>query len=121
MANLLSPTPVAPKLHSPRSHLIFRPNHSHKLHKLRCCAKNSTNNSSSSNEESEPENVLLKIAWYGSEFLGVAASLLRSPEKVRDAGASVELSVDESGKIDRAAVVGTIKEDFDRSYFVTGK
>ncbi|KAL3639739.1 hypothetical protein CASFOL_001301 [Castilleja foliolosa] len=65
-------------------------------------------------------NALLKIAWYGSEFLGVAASLLRSPAKAEDVGAGVELSVDGLGKIDQAALVETIKEDFRRSYFVTG-
>ncbi|KAL9254543.1 hypothetical protein AKJ16_DCAP01377 [Drosera capensis] len=32
-----------------------------------------------SNSQNAPENLLLKMAWYGSEFLGIAASLFRSP------------------------------------------
>ncbi|KAK6141041.1 hypothetical protein DH2020_023135 [Rehmannia glutinosa] len=120
MASFLSFTSIAPNLHYRRYNLIFRPNHGQKVHKLRCCSKSPTNNSSANNEESESENVLLKIAWYGSEFLGIAASFLRSPAKSEDARAGVELGVDGFGKIDRAAVVETIKEDFRRSYFVTG-
>ncbi|KAI3449212.1 hypothetical protein Pfo_005877 [Paulownia fortunei] len=121
MANFLSFTSsIAPNLHSRRHHLIIHPNHCQKVPKFRCCARNPTNNSSANNRESEPENVLLKVAWYGSEFLGIAASFLRSPAKTGGAGVSVELSVDVLGKIDRAAVVETIKEDFQRSYFVTG-
>ncbi|KAG8363301.1 hypothetical protein BUALT_Bualt19G0008000 [Buddleja alternifolia] len=89
-----------------------------KPNKIRCGATN--NSSPNQKSESESENALLKIAWYGSEFLGVAASFLRSPVKNEAAGDSLELSVDRFGKIDRAAVVETIKEDFEKSYFVTG-
>ncbi|KAL9141978.1 hypothetical protein ABFS82_14G139500 [Erythranthe guttata] len=117
MAYILPSTFVEPKL----CFLSRRPNGRHSVHKLRCRAKNQSSNSPVNDDVSESENVLLKIAWYGSEFLGVAASFLRSPAKFGDAGASTELSVDVSGKIDRAAVVETIKEDFQRSYFVTGK
>lgn len=118
MATFLSFKPVlispSPNLHF--NHLIFSPDYCQKVHKFRCCAKNTTN------QDSEPENVLLKIAWYGSEFLGIAASFLRSPTRIEDAGGGVsELSVDAFGKIDRAVVVAAIKEDFQRSYFVTGK
>lgn len=60
------------------------------------------------------------MAWYGSEFLGIAASLLRSPSKIVESAADAELPLDELGKIDRASVVQRIKEDFHRSYFVTG-
>ncbi|KAL0347786.1 UNVERIFIED_CONTAM: hypothetical protein Scaly_1794600 [Sesamum calycinum] len=92
-----------------------------RVHKPRFLAKNPTSDPSPKLPESQPENVLLKIAWYGSEFLGVAASLLRSPSKTGDgAGPSSELSLDGFGRIDRAAVVESIKEDFQRSYFVTG-
>lgn len=115
-------TSIAPTLHSHRPHHpILHPNYCQKVGKFRCCTKNpTTNNSSANTKESEPENVLLKIAWYGSEFLGIAASFLRSPAKTGDSGGDVELSVDGFGKIDRAAVVESIKEDFQRSYFVTG-
>ncbi|KAL7083194.1 hypothetical protein ACP275_14G147000 [Erythranthe tilingii] len=120
MAYILSSTFVEPNLCFLSRRPIFRPNGIHSVHKLRCRAKNPVSNSPVNDDVSESENVLLKIAWYGSEFLGVAASFLRSPAKIGDAGASAELSVDVSGKIDRAAVVETIKEDFQRSYFVTG-
>ncbi|XP_075477483.1 uncharacterized protein LOC142518576 [Primulina tabacum] len=107
---LISPSPA---LHS--NHLIFSPDYRQKVYKFRCSAKNTTN------QDSEPENLLLKIAWYGSEFLGIAASFLRSPTRTEDAGGGVsELFVDGFGKIDRAVVVAAIKEDFQRSYFVTG-
>ncbi|XP_073025891.1 uncharacterized protein [Primulina eburnea] len=106
--------PPSPNLHS--NHLIFSPNYCQKVNKFRGCAKSKTN------QDSESENVLLKIAWYGSEFLGIAASFLRSPTRTEDAGGGVtELSIDGLGKIDRAVVVAVIKEDVQRSYFVTGK
>lgn len=64
---------------------------------------------------------MLKAAWYGSELLGIAASFLRPPS---DAGAPVraqeELARDVSGTVRRPVIVETIKEDFERSYFVTG-
>ncbi|OEL14161.1 hypothetical protein BAE44_0024819 [Dichanthelium oligosanthes] len=69
---------------------------------------------------SRSENAVLKAAWYGSELLGVAASLFRpapsSPEG--DAGGYAEGGA--AGALDRAGVVEAIKEDFARSYFVTG-
>ncbi|PIN06407.1 hypothetical protein CDL12_21037 [Handroanthus impetiginosus] len=120
MAISLSFTSTTPKFHSPHHNLIFNPNHGENAHKIRCFATNPTKNSSTNNKETEPENLLLKIAWYGSEFLGIAASVLRSPTKMEDRGDDKEISVDEFGKTDRAAVVETIKEDFGRSYFVTG-
>ncbi|XP_057805680.1 uncharacterized protein LOC131020706 [Salvia miltiorrhiza] len=121
MANSLASTIIAPpSLRWPRRRPIFRPNYRRKLREFRFCAKNPTNDTSINTEKAEPENVLLKIAWYGSEFLGIAASLLRSPPESADSGADVELCADGLGKIDRAAVVERIKQDFDRSYFVTG-
>ncbi|KAL0412056.1 UNVERIFIED_CONTAM: hypothetical protein Slati_3795300 [Sesamum latifolium] len=113
MATFLPFTSITPQTsHLKRRQVVHRP---------RFHAKIPTSNPSTKNPESQPENVLLKIAWYGSEFLGVAASLLRSPSKTGDgAGPSSELSLDGFGRIDRAAVVESIKEDFQRSYFVTG-
>lgn len=62
---------------------------------------------------------MLKLAWYGSELLGMATSFFKSrpegPDEVR-----VELARDGSGVVDRALLVQTIKDDFQRSYFVTG-
>lgn len=58
------------------------------------------------------------MAWYSSELLGIAASLFRPPSNLEASGA--ELAVDESGVVDRGLVVESIKQDFQRSYFVTG-
>ncbi|XP_013635680.1 uncharacterized protein LOC106450930 isoform X1 [Brassica napus] len=71
----------------------------------------------------EPENVLLKIAWYGSELLGIAASAFRSPASPPPPTTTeqdYEIPVDCSGRAVRVAVVDSIKHDFKRSYFVTG-
>lgn len=118
MANSLAPSSVAPpSLRWRRRYPIFSPNYRQDVRGIRYCAKLPNSES----EKPEPENVVLKVAWYGSELLGIAASLLRSPSKAADSVSSVELPVDGLGKIDRAAVVETIKEDFERSYFVTGE
>ncbi|KAL6651251.1 hypothetical protein ACP70R_010176 [Stipagrostis hirtigluma subsp. patula] len=72
---------------------------------------------------SSSENAVLKAAWYGSELLGIAASFFRpssppSPEGA-DAGGDVE-GGGAAERLDHAGVVEAIKEDFARSYFVTG-
>ena len=74
---------------------------------------------SNKQQETEPDNALLKLAWYGSEVLGIAASIFRPPLPSMPEE-STPLAVDESGVADRAAVVATIKQDFERCYFVTG-
>ncbi|KAJ4832417.1 hypothetical protein Tsubulata_031422 [Turnera subulata] len=86
---------------------------------IRCNGKDPTGNSSAK-RESEPENALLKVAWYGSELLGIAASLFRSPSTTEAPRKDPLLDKDASGAVDRATVVETIKEDFEKSYFVTG-
>ncbi|XP_031475243.1 uncharacterized protein LOC116247293 [Nymphaea colorata] len=70
-------------------------------------------------ETGSGSNALLKLAWYGSELLGVAASVFRpaAPEKIIR---QTELTRDEAGAVAREEVVKAIKEDFNRSYFVTG-
>lgn len=60
---------------------------------------------------------MLKLAWYGSELLGIATSFFRKTEAPSELR---ELARDGSGVVDRALLVQTIKEDFERSYFVTG-
>ena len=62
---------------------------------------------------------MLKVAWYGSELLGIAASLFRSPSNVEAPERVLELAGDGSGVADRSVVVETIKDDFERSIFVT--
>ncbi|CAK7348831.1 unnamed protein product [Dovyalis caffra] len=123
MATFLSFAPITPHLKSHyHQSIIFSPNYSFKLNTIRCNGENPTSSSSSSKQESEPENAVLKLAWYSSELLGIAASFFRSPSN-SSAEASekdIKLGKDVSGAIDRAVVVETIKEDFQRSYFVTG-
>ncbi|CAN6485230.1 unnamed protein product [Victoria cruziana] len=70
-------------------------------------------------EDGSGSNALLKLAWYGSELLGVAASVFRplAPEKILRQS---EITRDESGAVPREEVVKAIKEDFNHSYFVTG-
>lgn len=122
MATILSYTLISPQLNSKnRAGLILRPNQLPRIYKLRCTGQNSRGANSSTNKESnESENVLLKVAWYSSELLGIAASVFRSPAAVETPTTSRELAGDGSGAVDRAMVVETIKDDFQRSYFVTG-
>ncbi|XP_074573326.1 uncharacterized protein LOC141829701 [Curcuma longa] len=69
-------------------------------------------------EGPESENVVLKLAWYGSELLGIAASLFRPSPPTAPAE---EISSGAIGSLTgRAQVAEAIKEDFARSYFVTG-
>uniref|UniRef100_A0A1J3GP00 Uncharacterized protein n=1 Tax=Noccaea caerulescens TaxID=107243 RepID=A0A1J3GP00_NOCCA len=83
--------------------------------------QNSTNEPQTSKGGAEPENVLLKIAWYGSELLGIAASAFRSPASPPSTSVTgFEIPVDCSGRAVRVAIVDSIKQDFKRSYFVTG-
>ncbi|KAK1364307.1 CAAX prenyl protease 1-like protein [Heracleum sosnowskyi] len=108
------------------SSLCFRPDNFRQSYKFRCSGENSTDNtstsSSSTNSQDSENNVLLKVAWYSSELLGIAASVFRPPSKnVQVPSSGRELSGDGSGgAVDRAMVVETIKDDFKRSYFVTG-
>ncbi|KAG6507079.1 hypothetical protein ZIOFF_032419 [Zingiber officinale] len=74
--------------------------------------------SPASREGSKSENVVLKLAWYGSELLGIAASLFRPSPPT---GPAEEVSAGAIGLLTgRAQVAEAIKEDFARSYFVTG-
>lgn len=62
---------------------------------------------------------MLKLAWYGSELLGIVASFFRPappPAPVEELTGDGEVL----GSVTRAQVVEAIKEDFQRSYFVTG-
>lgn len=80
-----------------------------RIHRLRCSGTNP-------NEESQQpqNNAFLKLAWYSSELLGIAASVFRSPITEEPPPQRLLQT------IHRAAIVDTIKEDFQRSYFVTG-
>ncbi|KAL9302954.1 hypothetical protein AtNW77_Chr2g0268971 [Arabidopsis thaliana] len=97
---------------------IFRTNRRFEATGVSCRGQNPTDEPQTS-KGPEPDNVLLKIAWYGSELLGIAASVFRSPE-TSPIVTGFEVPVDCSGRAVRVAVVDSIKQDFKRSYFVTG-
>lgn len=84
-----------------------------------CCSK-SSKASGDGEGGSQSENLVLKLAWYSSELLGIAASFFRpAPQTERgDDGLSGGGVVLDS--LDRTQVVEMVKEDFNRSYFVTG-
>lgn len=69
---------------------------------------------------SRSENAVLKAAWYGSELLGIAASLFRPPPSSPEEGSDADAEGGAVGSLDHAGVVEAIKDDFARSYFVTG-
>ncbi|KAH9731804.1 hypothetical protein KPL70_010104 [Citrus sinensis] len=116
MATVVSLSSISPNLNMNSKNFTSQPTYSRKLSRVRCNVENS-----STKGEPEPRNALLKIAWYGSELLGIAASFLRSPSP-SDVENDLKLATDGSGaaELDRATVVEAIKEDFARSYFVTG-
>lgn len=116
MATVVSLSSISPNLNLNSKNFTSQPTYSRKLSRVRCNVENS-----STKGEPEPRNALLKIAWYGSELLGIAASFLRSPSP-SDVENDLKLATDGSGaaELDRATVVEAIKEDFARSYFVTG-
>ncbi|KAK8630951.1 hypothetical protein V6N13_079721 [Hibiscus sabdariffa] len=121
MAVVISLASAVPHVNSRRQFIVFRQNHSRSIYRIRCNGENSKSNLPTT-QESAGENVLLKAAWYGSELLGIAASYLRPPSKAEEsAQKNLELGLDGSEAIDRTAVVQTIKDDFERSYFVTGQ
>ncbi|XP_026379810.1 uncharacterized protein LOC113274631 [Papaver somniferum] len=108
---------------SVHSGVIIRQTNTRKFHTVQCTGKNTRSTSSSTSSPNDSDkNVFLKLAWYGSELLGIAASFLRQPPSSEVQKNEVELiGNDESGGvIERDQVVKTIKQDFERSYFVTG-
>ncbi|KAK6285706.1 hypothetical protein POUND7_011885 [Theobroma cacao] len=121
MVATLSFASITPHVKSQRQCIIFRRTYSHKQYRIRCNGENPRSDLPT-RQESAPENALLKVAWYGSELLGIAASFLRPPSNVEAAAKNdLKLGLDGSGAIDRTAVVETIKNDYERSYFVTGQ
>ncbi|CAI8607595.1 unnamed protein product [Vicia faba] len=100
--------------HNHHTSLIFPPKqHPHlnktRIHRFRC-------NGTNQKQESQPQNnAFLKVAWYSSELLGIAASVFRSSPDQEEASPRRVLET-----VDRVSVVDTIKQDFQRSYFVTG-
>lgn len=68
---------------------------------------------------SESQNVVLRVAWYGSELLGIAASFFR-PAPPTAPAEGVAADGGGSELVGREQVSQAIQEDFRRSYFVTG-
>ncbi|KAK9749444.1 hypothetical protein RND81_02G126000 [Saponaria officinalis] len=131
MACCLSQASATPHLSTQQISPINAPLHHHisaRTCNFKCYglgnAKDNTSIKSSETKQrkdgTEPENVVLKVAWYASELLGIAASALRPPSPNDATDEYQELATVGSGRVDRAVVVETIKQDFQRSYFVTG-
>ncbi|KAL4567047.1 hypothetical protein LXL04_022618 [Taraxacum kok-saghyz] len=128
MATTLSPTSSVTLHHSfnHRPINVFRSNRHLNFSNIRCTGGKSNSTStetSATGQSSESKNLLLKTAWYGSELLGIAASFFRPSQIVdKEANRGIELAGDgdEVGVIDRSVIVETIKDDYQRSYFVTG-
>ncbi|ESQ39247.1 hypothetical protein EUTSA_v10001607mg [Eutrema salsugineum] len=113
-------TTVNPSYSGDRGRSNFRRNRRFEATGVSCRGQNPANEPQTS-KGAEPENVLLKFAWYGSELLGIAASAFRSPASPPPPTVTgFEVPVDCSGRAVRVAVVDSIKQDFKRSYFVTG-
>ena len=111
LAAIASVASINTNHHHRHGSLILPPKHHHpRIQGLRIRCNGTTNH----DQESQTQNnALLKLAWYGSELLGIAASAFRPPSNEEAPQRLLET-------IDRAAVVDTIKQDFQRSYFVTG-
>ena len=104
---------------NPYSSLTPQPNPRRSFYRVSCSGENPATNSAT-DKGSEPENALLKVAWNASELLGIATSFFRSPKNPESTEVALQLARDGSGSVDRALIVKTIKDDFERSYFVTG-
>ncbi|KAL2925755.1 Protein kinase C-like 1, partial [Bienertia sinuspersici] len=107
---------VTPKFSTLKCHGLYNNKDNNNPSKTRT----KTNYSSITTHNKDRENVALQLAWYASEMLGLASALLRSPPSDLIDNCP-ELLCDETGAVDRTAVVETIKKDFQRSYFFTGK
>ncbi|GAU26490.1 hypothetical protein TSUD_361230 [Trifolium subterraneum] len=102
--------------HNHHNSFFFPPKQHHYNHNTRRIHRFQCNGTNPNHQESQTKNnAFLKVAWYSSELLGIAASVFRSSSGEDQASPLRLLET-----IDRASVVDTIKQDFERSYFVTG-
>ncbi|KAK9143839.1 hypothetical protein Syun_013239 [Stephania yunnanensis] len=123
MASLLFAATIPTSEHTIHRNVNFRPKHHRRTSNFRCSRENPASSPSTDRRNPESENnLLLKLAWYSSELLGIAASIFRSPSSSSSSSSSEGESQGREVElvVDRARVVETIKEDFQRSYFVTG-
>ncbi|KAL9666823.1 hypothetical protein QQ045_001165 [Rhodiola kirilowii] len=103
-------------------HLYLNPLRRRRILSLRKSREIKSKQALSDAKTSESENIVLKVAWYNSELLGIPASVFRSsqnmiiksPASATTGGNEVPLVLDQE------TVVKNIKDDFSRSYFVTG-
>lgn len=120
---LLHPAPTTPlptgHHHRSTGPVLRRPALVHSRRLFRSHAQKGPSTGTPSGSESD--NVVLKAAWYASEALGVAASFFRPPSPEGDAEATHDESASESlSTLGPTQVAEAIKDDFARSYFVTG-
>jgi hypothetical protein len=121
---LLHPAPTSPlptgHHHRSTGPVLRRPALVHSRRRFRSHAQKGPSTGTPSGSESD--NVVLKAAWYASEALGVAASFFRPPSPEGDAEATNDESASESlSTLGPTQVAEAIKDDFARSYFVTGQ
>ncbi|KAK7274300.1 hypothetical protein RIF29_15383 [Crotalaria pallida] len=107
-ASITNPHNHHSSLFSPHKHNNLRTNSL----RIRCNGTDQNQESQHQNSNNN-NNAFLKVAWYSSELLGIAASAFRSPS-------TEEAPLRLLDTIDRHAVVESVKQDFQRSYFVTG-
>lgn len=124
MAAIFPSLSIHPTLGPHHPCFLVRPYRRPRIRNPRCAGDDFTTKNSPTNrgepKSPETENALLKVAWYGSELLGIAASIFRHPSTAGAPQRDLEVPADGSGVVSRALVVENIKGDFDRSYFVTG-
>uniref|UniRef100_A0A0E0H4S8 Uncharacterized protein n=1 Tax=Oryza nivara TaxID=4536 RepID=A0A0E0H4S8_ORYNI len=116
-----SPTSTLPAAnHRQKSGVLLRRPTRRSARRFQLHAEKPASPGAGNETSSSSENAVLRAAWYGSELLGIAASFFRPsqpPTEGDGAGAVEEAASEPQG---RAQVAEAVKDDFARSYFVTG-
>ncbi|BAS90625.1 Os04g0578200 [Oryza sativa Japonica Group] len=116
-----SPTSTLPAAnHRQKSGVLLRRPTRRSARRFQLHAEKPASPGAGNETSSSSENAVLRAAWYGSELLGIAASFFRPsqpPTEGDSAGAVEEAASEPQG---RAQVAEAVKDDFARSYFVTG-
>lgn len=117
-----SPTSTLPAAnHRQKSGVLLRRPTRRSARRFQLHAEKPASPGAGNETSSSSENAVLRAAWYGSELLGIAASFFRPsqpPTEGDSAGAVEEAASEPQG---RAQVAEAVKDDFARSYFVTGQ
>ncbi|KAL5727442.1 hypothetical protein ACHQM5_000638 [Ranunculus cassubicifolius] len=121
MASLLSSSSIdTSHPFSPNKPLILPRTHRPQTFTLHCTKKTQTTTTRTAKEGPDSDkNALIKLAWYSSELLGIAASFFRSPATA-SSSPKRNLIEQETAILDRKQIMESIKDDFQRSYFITG-